>query len=108
MTCKMCKERKQTWSGDAPSCAFETDTFESDNWNCATMNALRDMAEARSSLIVYSNDQKAILLPFRYEPLFLLLSWYKSRGRTEQAWVVGDEEPTKLTLKEAISLIGHP
>jgi len=45
MACRMCRERGKRWAGDEPRCAFENGVFSGDNWNCGTMNVLRERAE---------------------------------------------------------------
>jgi hypothetical protein len=49
----------------------------------------------------YSMDQYAVLMEADGDPAFLLLSWYKSRGRTEGAWVIEGADIHPLTLGEA-------
>ncbi len=101
----MCKERGQTWSGSAPRCAFESGVFSSDNWNCATANALRELSGERNwqtkekdSLWLRRNDQSfaAMWVPAHPEDVpdgdrcgpfrgggFIAMTWYKHRGQTE-------------------------
>ena len=54
MNCKPCEKRGQTWPGSPPKCAFQGEFFSADNWNCATMNLLRDAIEDQK---VYSGHQ---------------------------------------------------
>ena len=42
--CPLCKKRGKTWEGDDPVCALKNGKFSDDNWNCATMNKLREIA----------------------------------------------------------------
>jgi hypothetical protein len=84
------------WQGSDPQCAFSSGTFYSENWNCVTANLLRDAAEMRKPL--WSEDQYASLLP--WEGRFILLSWYKHRGRTEGAWLVDGTRIEPLTLAD--------
>lgn len=37
------------WEGGDPECAFLTGVFSDRNWNCGTMNALRQRAEEEGS-----------------------------------------------------------
>lgn len=97
--CAMCEERGQPWTGAAPKCAFpDAGDFTADNWNCATMNALRDAAEAHR---VQHDDQSLGAVPFdnelQHEPNagFVVLCWYKSRGCTSVAFVAGDDSPPR-------------
>jgi hypothetical protein len=99
--CKRCIERGKTWNGGDPKCAFESGVFDTDNWMCATMNALRDKAEDNR---VYNNDQSGALLPDG-EGSYIVLSWYKNRGRTEGAWVFDESDLERLTLENAEALL---
>ena len=111
MPCRLCVERGKTWEGDNPRCAFETNTFDSDNWNCATMNTLRDIAEAHGmddgmwpgpTFHTRHCDISLAVIPFADRggfDRFLVLSCYKGRGRTGQAWIFcEDAPPVLLTL----------
>lgn len=85
--CPRCIERG--WPAqftDPPKCAWPEGRFETNNWNCASMAILRNLAER--GVYYRSEDQAAAMfaMPPREEgPAFILLSWYKSRGRTEEA-----------------------
>jgi hypothetical protein len=101
MACRRCQERGKTWEGSDPSCSFPDGVFSSKGWNCATAGELRDLVrqDEEDSLSVYSDDCNAALLP--WEASFILLSWYKHRGRTDGAWLVSSGEITPLTLEQA-------
>lgn len=99
MTCARCRRRGKTWSGDDPKCAFLMGVFSPDNWRCATMDELRDAAAA-SHATIWTEDQWAALLPLE-SPEFIVLSWYKSRGRVEGAWLISEEHAEPVTLEEA-------
>jgi hypothetical protein len=75
--------------------------FSSNNWNCLTANALRDLVrqDEDDSRAVWSEDQYAALLP--WDGAFIVLSWYKHRGRTEGMWLVQEGEIAILTLEQA-------
>ena len=47
MICTECLIRGKDWEGSDPKCAFDNDEklFSTDNWNCATMNKLRERAD---------------------------------------------------------------
>jgi len=51
MACRLCEQRGKTWEGSDPKCAFESYGFSHDNWNCATMNRLREIAKRYSEKI---------------------------------------------------------
>lgn len=76
-------------------CAFdEQGEFLKDNWNCALMNELRIEDEVDGKIYyehMYSDDQHCLVFPFG-NGKFALISFYKSRGKTEGFWVM--EEST--------------
>lgn len=108
------------------SCAFsDNGMFHTANWNCKTMNRLREIAgehhDDEATLPWYSwfmrDDMQnasigVIRIPEHYREDnnmmsgYLVMTWYKSRGRTGQAWIVcDDDEPTKLNLRTAQFII---
>lgn len=97
--CPRCVQRGQTWSGDDPKCAFSSGTFSPDNWNCATANALRDEADSEEHPPRWSEDQYGALVP--WEGRFIVLSWYKHRGRTEGCWLMNSDRLEPLSLEDA-------
>lgn len=102
--CRRCKERGKTWEGDDPECAFTKTFFSPDNWNCATMNALRDLAEERT---IWNDDSQAAILPIP-DGGFLVLRWYKNRGRTEVAAVLStDGEFLAFGIRTAENILGN-
>jgi hypothetical protein len=117
MTCSRCQEayangKPENFESE-PECAFKTDQFDSSNWNCQTMNELRELAEEHA---IYSNDQWAAIIPIP-EPKndeergsrvadFIILGWYKHRGRTEAAYMLNESTLTPLTLEVAEKVLG--
>jgi hypothetical protein len=102
MTCKMCIERGKTWVGDDPKCAFETGPFSGYNWNCATMNALRDIADNVG--LHHRDDMESG--SFGAVPCsegYIVMAWYKNRGKTGAALVI-DENAGVSDLTEAVAL----
>ena len=101
-TCPLCKERGKDWTGDDPVCAFtsvfeDSRFFTKNNWNCATMNALRQIAEQNE---VCRDDEYVGVVPFGDG--FIVMTWYKRRGNTANAIVMSGAMPIKkLTLKIA-------
>lgn len=65
---------------------------------CATMNALRQFVVDKT---VWNEDCNCAVLPVFDCGEYLVLSWYKSRGRTDGAWIVSEDKMTPLTLEEA-------
>lgn len=99
--CPRCLSRTplgKNW--DEPRCAFPTGVFQSDNWNCATANALRDLVKQP----VWNEDQNAGLIP-GVKSYHVVLGWYKNRGRTEGAWMINEGIMEPLTLEEAERVI---
>lgn len=101
--CKMCDERGKNWRGDDPKCAFDDNgVFVSDNWNCATMNALRNIA---TKYYTWNEDEYCAPVPIREEGVFVVLSWYKNRGCTYGAWLVSEGKIETLTCTRAVECI---
>jgi len=106
--CPRCQARGKTWLGDLPRCAFTgTGQFSADNWNCATMNALRLFTQE-----IYCQDHTLgiIAIPELSRdcgfddlmPNFLVLHWYKTRGACPLAQVVRmNHRVSPLTLSWA-------
>jgi hypothetical protein len=95
--CRYCAERGKTWSGSDPRCAFREDgTFDPENWACASMLELREVAKR---LEVHCRDDQAAAsigaVPFEGETYtgYIVMSWYKERGRTGRAVLMWDDEP---------------
>lgn len=97
--CPRCRGQVKTWDGDDARCAFPNGIFTSDNWNCATASALRQLDEAGVS---YNDDQSTVLLHGGNACEAVVVTWYKNRGQTEGAWMLdGSRAPQPLTLKVA-------
>jgi hypothetical protein len=107
MTCKMCIERGKTWEGSDPKCAF--DGRFADNWNCATLNAIRALPQYED--IQHCDDQKYVTISLDGMDLpwlALWLTWYKNRGRTDNAVLLGYEHESRLpTEEECLAIIAH-
>jgi hypothetical protein len=105
MPCPRCIERGKTWSGSDPKCAFESGVFSGDNWQCATMNDLREAAAERGTTMRDDLECGSFgYLPFSGEDGagYIAMSWYKDRGATGMAVVLEDDQPVHLlTLREA-------
>jgi hypothetical protein len=134
VTCKLCKEYREKYPVNAAGvhdlgdncfsgpveCAFEYGSeFSTDNWNCQTMTALRELPDPRDSnadgvgaLLWHSDGNYALLpIPNPWPPPalqagVLVMSWYKRRGRTGRALVFCDDEsPQVLRLETAEFLL---
>lgn len=66
--------------------------FTVNNWQCATLNRLRELAE---STRVYGTDESAALLLCdpEWDGGFIALNWYKNRGTTSGAVWLRDDAP---------------
>lgn len=86
MPCRLCVADPHPKEFKTPrKCAFESEFFNSDNWNCATLNLLRAGKDNES----YSADQTLKVIP--HSGTFLLLGFYKGRGRTEVVAVLDEQ-----------------
>ncbi|MGG4089670.1 hypothetical protein ABEV65_19635 [Bacillus licheniformis] len=111
MACRLCEERGKTWEGSDPVCAFENGVFSPKNWNCATMSKLRRLSEGLGNSdrdddscgsigYVPLSDNYA---PATYEGYggYIVMMWYKERGRVGHALFMTDEGAEPLTLEHA-------
>lgn len=119
MTCAACLKRGQTWSGSAPACAFEGESFSAVNWNCATVNAVRDLVyEGQKKLpygvaYQYCEDQKYATVYIDHiedlpsgRALTLWVTWYKSRGGTDALWLLDDSSaPRPPTEADCLAIL---
>ncbi len=111
----MCKVRGKTWTGSDPICAFDG-AFD-DNWNCATLNEIRDIvaADVDGSYCRYCDDQFWAVLAIdevrapedQWIGYTLWMTWYKNRGHTELMYVLGPEKPRPPTQAECLAIIRH-
>lgn len=112
-SCDLCQERGKTWEGSDTKCAFGHGlSFSRENWRCATMAVFRDACRESA---VWNGDQSVgvVAIPEsccdetrEFHPAHLVLSWYKSRGRTDGAIVLDSDGcvyPLTARLAEAIA-----
>lgn len=113
MTCRYCEGKTATTDTsnpefvihrEAPKCAFPEGVFVDANWDCGTMNHLRDIAEYRNDSI-WNEDQWGGIIPVPDAGKFIVLGWYKSRGRTENARVMNECYWDELNLTTAYAVI---
>ena len=113
MTCKLCEstysQSGQDSDGDYPTCAFSNGKFVESNWNCATMNSLRDLIGDGTGGNYTSSfrdryDDCSIGVLRAPNGWHLVMTWYKERGCTGDAFLVRDGLRTELTetIAEAI------
>jgi len=117
MACRMCEERGKDWSGSAPVCYFDDSRG---NWNCATVNAIRDICDGsqempRGVVLMHWEDENFALInvwecDFGDDEEFigcLYVQWYKRRGRTERLLLLGEETNREPTEKELLVIIEY-
>lgn len=116
--CNLCRERGKTWSGSNPVCAWESDEF-SNNWNCATLNAIRDLEGHEDADYRFCDDQKYMTIKIDGvdlrdgSPLALWVTWYKQRGRTDEMFLLwGGRPPSQPSEDDLVRILGllgrHP
>ena len=117
MACKMCKKRGKNWEGSDPNCYFDGD----DNWNCATVNAIRDICgdwgETPCKGVVkmgVEDENMALVSAWDCDlgeedeyPSCLYVQWYKRRGRTEVLLLLGEGMNRRPTEDELLMIINH-
>ena len=101
--CPRCAARGKTWVGSDPKCAFESGVFSADNWNCATINELRNLGD--DSPVRYALDYKAVMFVRSDGYGHVVLAWYKDRGKCDIAVDLNAGVLTQLSLEEAERLI---
>lgn len=112
--CAKCVERGQTWSGSPPVCWWETDSHR-DNWNCATVNEIRDLEGSACADYRFCDDQKymtimidGVELDGGRSPLALWVSWYKQRGRTDEMWLLYYAFPPEIPSEsDLLAILAH-
>jgi len=119
--CPMCRERGQFPEGyrltvppeitgwRTGDCAFPDwgdlegeARFSTNNWTCGAMSKIRDMA---AEVEVWSEDQHVAILPWYDQPLHLVVSYYKHRGRTEGLHVMEDGHARVATYQDVVEFL---
>ena len=78
--CKECEKRVKNWNGDDPTCAFGTGYFQYDNFECETINKLRNIIDNLGNSYNDNNENLGVI---PYNGMFIVLTWYKNRGGVE-------------------------
>lgn len=97
--CKLCNNREKFWNGSNPQCGFNESIFSEENWNCATLNQLRKIANELDT-VQYMDDCSLATIPVK-DNGWIILSWYKNRGRTSKAIFMIDDTLNPLPLEIA-------
>lgn len=104
--CRLCQVIPWPREWESRRCAFPDGVFQTENWNCATMNVLRDIAEALGTTMRADDAEGSIgYVPLGDEDItgYLVMTWYKNRGRTHSALVLRLDDPP-LPVTEDIAL----
>ena len=124
--CQACQDREgKTWEGAEPKCAFKHGAFDADNWNCATVSKIPQIANRLTERTIegvnfhlcatdqrYSTIYTQEIEGFRNSatatPLCLWVGWYKNRGRTEGMYLMFENAPPRPpTQGECLTIINH-
>jgi hypothetical protein len=117
VTCKLCQENPiVTNVGGWPianrpprKCAFRDGVFNPANWNCGTLITLRadngdEWAFSKKPGYAHGEDQSCYTKHVGHG-FFLVLGWYKDRGRTEYAGILDGEKMQPLRLDQAEAIL---
>lgn len=123
MTCPLCRQFREkhplihgkhvliTCTMGPIVCAFEnSEVFSTENWNCQTMTAFRDLFNEYTMNLIRRNDTSTAMIAIPDHPNgqvgVLVLAWYKNRGQTGRAMIFNaDEEVELLNLKTALVIL---
>jgi len=128
----LCRHGEKDWSGADPRCAFDEDgTFREHNWNCFLIGKVRSLMgqwhEKAPGHYWWDDDQNygVLYIPSwinidqkqidsYLQGCFILLDWYKSRGRTDSFRILrgdvireGNEKDAKELVKLYSSWLGE-
>lgn len=117
MKCKACIEQGYpAYFATPPTCAFDNpeNVALGENWQCATLIKIRALAGELeqesvpnvSAFLRNYEDQQASILVALPEG-FLVMGWYKSRGRTEYVGVLSESEMFPFRLDQAEALLAR-
>ena len=95
-------------------CAFKSGEFSENNWNCSTLDLIRDLCYEGQDLhhyitYQYCEDQKYATINISYcEEVpghALWISWYKTRGKTDSIWILDSyNKPRRPTEEDCIKI----
>ena len=119
----MCRHGKRDWRGADPVCAFdESGKFREWNWNCILMSKVRSLMGhwakpgSTSGHYWFDDDQNygVLYIPSWIDRkqvdsylmgAFVLLDWYKSRGRTDSFRILQRDIVRQGTEKDAEEIV---
>lgn len=107
--CELCKVTGKNWAGDDPKCGFINNAgFTEANWNCATLNRLRELSDDHN-LIQYCDDTSLVTIKVPPTPDknggWVVMHWYKCRGCVAYAVWISDRKCVPLTEEIALRAI---
>ena len=111
MKCQACQSQVKDWQGSDSICFLS-----GDNWNCETLNMLRDLVYEGQKLppeinYQYCEDMKYATVNVSHiddldGALALWVCWYKNRGRTDNYLLLFSVQPAKApTEKEILKIV---
>lgn len=104
-SCPKCRSGEKDWVGGDRNCGFKSPSLEftPDNWNCEVLNLLRELAQEKD-WIKYHEDCSMVSFPVR-DVGWVVLTWYKRRGRTDVAQVLTGVNVEPLTYAAALQAL---
>lgn len=114
MPCKACNQYNQingtaecAFTGDQTTKLNESPSWNGLNWNCHTMLALRESADEHN-LVTVDQENHIATLPYQSDSDgigFIVITWYKQRGRTERAVFISDSCVRTITEQDALTCL---
>ena len=108
--CKKCNTEKD-WNGDDINCPFQENDEFGENWNCGTINKIREICNKEDDYRIKTNycegQSYTTIETYKiddYLGLCLFVTWYKIRGSTDAMYILSeDNPPIKPTQKKLIN-----
>jgi len=117
----LCRHGEKDWGGADPCCAFDEDgAFREHNWNCFLMSKVRSLMgqwtdeDKAPGNYWWDDDQSygVLLIPSFVNEIdshlrgcFVLIDWYKSRGKTDSFRILRGDTLRNGTEKDAQELV---
>lgn len=96
--CPKCVEQGQPENWAKVQCAFRADgSWTGENWACGTMNFLRERADYHGLRSRQDNNSCAMA---PVQTGWVVMEYYKERGRVDAAWFIGDGAPRQMRLDD--------
>ena len=125
----LCRHGEKHWNGSDPECAFDEEgKFREENWNCFLLNTVRSLMNQHFFVDDVDTDcpygkcwwdedsyQGVLYLPCgdnwwnderdELKGAVVLMTWYKSRGRTDTFQIVSRNTVREGTEKDAVAIL---